>query len=53
LRRPWLPGFLDEIALVNLSLDGASVDLTLRREANNDVSLRVGRKRGDVHVSLV
>jgi glycogen debranching enzyme len=53
LRRPWLPDFLDEIALVNLSLNGASVDLTLRREKDNEVSLRVGRRSGDVRVGLV
>jgi len=52
LRRPWLPEFLDEIALVNLSLDGASVDLTLRREGD-EVSLCVGRRSGDVRVSIV
>jgi glycogen debranching enzyme len=52
-RRPWLPDFLHEITLVNLSLDGASADLTLRRESDNDVSLRVDRKTGDIRVSLV
>ena len=52
LRRPWLPEFLDEIAVVNLSLHGASVDLTLRRD-NGDVSLRVNRTAGDIRVSLV
>jgi glycogen debranching enzyme len=52
LRSPWLPDFLDEIALVNLSLNGAGVDLTLRRE-RDEVSLRVGRRSGDVRVSLV
>jgi glycogen debranching enzyme len=52
LRSPWLPDFLDEIALVNLSLNGASVDLTLRR-AGEEVSLCVGRRSGDVRVSLV
>jgi glycogen debranching enzyme len=52
LRRPWLPDFLDEIALVNLSLNGASVDLTLRREGD-EVSLCVGRQSGDVRVSIV
>jgi glycogen debranching enzyme len=52
LRRPWLPDFLDEIALVNLSLNDASVDLTLRREGD-EVSLCVGRRSGDVRVSIV
>jgi glycogen debranching enzyme len=52
LRRPWLPDFLDEIAIVNLSLGDASVDLTLRRE-KDDVSLCVGRRSGDVRVSIV
>jgi glycogen debranching enzyme len=53
LRGPWLPDFLHEITLVNLGLDDASVDLTLRRESDNDVSLRVDRKTGDIRVSLV
>jgi glycogen debranching enzyme len=53
LRRPWLPDFLDEISLVNLSLNGASVDLTLRREKDNKVSLQVGGKSGDIRVGLV
>jgi glycogen debranching enzyme len=53
LRSPCLPAFLDEIALVNLSLNDACVDLALRREANNDVSLRVSRTSGDIRVSLV
>jgi glycogen debranching enzyme len=52
LRRPWLPDFLDEINIVNLSLNNASVDLTLRRE-KDDVSLRVGRRSGDIRVALL
>jgi glycogen debranching enzyme len=52
LRNPWLPDFLDEIALVNLSLNEANVDLTLRRE-RDEVSLRVERRSGDIRVSLV
>jgi len=52
LRRPWLPDFLDEIGLVNLSLNEASVDLTLRRE-QDEVSLRVHRRSGDIRVSIV
>src|SRR5262249_19035777 len=49
LHRPWLPDFLDRIALVNLSLNGASVDLTLSRDRDS-VSLRVDRKSGDIRV---
>jgi glycogen debranching enzyme len=51
-RRPWLPEFLDEIALVDLALNEASVDVTLRREID-EVSLCVGRRSGDVRVSLL
>jgi glycogen debranching enzyme len=51
-RRPWLPDFLDEISLVNLALNEASVDVTLRRE-KDEVSLRVGRRSGDVRVILM
>jgi len=52
LRRPWLPDFLDEIALTNLSLGGSSVDLVLRRD-RDDVSLRLVRRSGDLRVGLV
>jgi glycogen debranching enzyme len=51
-RHPWLPDFLDEISLVNLALKEASVDVTLRRE-KDEVSLCVGRRSGDVRVSLL
>jgi len=51
-RRPWLPDFLDEISLVNLALNEASVDVTLRRE-KDEVSLCVDRRSGDVRVSLM
>jgi glycogen debranching enzyme len=53
LRRPSLPDFLDEVAIINLSLNDASVDLTLRRELDNEVSVRIGRKVGNIRVSLV
>jgi len=51
-RRPSLPDFLDEISLVNLPLKDASADVTLRRE-KDEVSLCVGRRSGDVRVSLL
>ena len=51
LRRPWLPDFLDRIALVNLSLNGASVDLTVVRE-KDEVALRVDRKSRDIRVGI-
>ena len=53
LRHPRLPEFLDEIALSNLTLGNASVDLVIRREIDNDVSVRVSRMSGSVRVSLL
>ena len=51
-RRPWLPDFLEKITLVNLALNEASVDVTLRRE-QDEVSLCIGRRSGNVRVSLL
>jgi glycogen debranching enzyme len=53
LRDPRLPAFLDEINLANLTLGDTSVDLVIRREIDNDVSVRVGRMSGSVRVSLL
>jgi glycogen debranching enzyme len=53
LRDPRLPAFLDEINLSNLTLGDTSVDLVIRREIDNDVSVRVGRMSGSVRVSLL
>ena len=53
LRDPRLPAFLDEIALSNLTLGHTSVDLIIRREIDNDVSVRVSRMSGSVRVSLL
>jgi len=53
LRHPRLPAFLDEIALSNLTVGEASVDLVIRREIDNDVSFRVSRMSGAVRVSLL
>jgi glycogen debranching enzyme len=53
LRHPRLPEFLDEIALSNLTVGDASVDLVIRREIDNDVSFRVSRMSGAVRVSLL
>jgi len=53
LRHPRLPEFLDEIALSNLTVGEASVDLVIRREIDNDVSFRVSRMSGAVRVSLL
>jgi glycogen debranching enzyme len=53
LRNPCLPSFLDEVALANLALNDGRVDLALRRESGNTVSLRVSRASGDIRVSMV
>jgi glycogen debranching enzyme len=53
LRDPRLPVFLDEIVLSNLTLGDTNVDLVIRREIDNDVSVRVSRMSGSVRVSLL
>jgi glycogen debranching enzyme len=52
LHNPRLPSFLDEVVLRNLQLKQASVDLKVRRHAN-DVSVEVLERRGQVQVSVV
>ena len=52
LRNPRLPDFLDEVRLSNLGLAGSSVDLELHRHGD-EVSIRVSRTRGEVHVTAV
>ena len=52
LRNPRLPAFLDEVTISNLGLAGSSVDLELHRHGD-EVSVRVSRSRGDVHVAAV
>ncbi|TMJ48832.1 MAG: amylo-alpha-1,6-glucosidase [Alphaproteobacteria bacterium] len=53
LRSPCLPPFLEEVAVSNLRLGDSSVDLTVHREPDGKVSLRVGRKSGNVQIGLV
>ena len=53
LRRPQLPAFLDAVALRNLQLGDASVDLSVRRETEGGVSLQITRSSGVVRVTLV
>ncbi|MCF2522406.1 amylo-alpha-1,6-glucosidase [Bradyrhizobium sp. G127] len=52
LRNPRLPAFLNEVILRNLQLGESSVDLRVRRQAD-DVSLEVLRTRGKIQVSIV
>jgi glycogen debranching enzyme len=52
LHNPRLPSFLDEVTLRNLRLDGASVDLRLRRH-KTAVSLDILRTSGKIQVSIV
>ncbi len=51
LRNPRLPSFLDEVVLRNLQLRQSSVDLKVRRHAN-DVSVEILERRGQVHLSI-
>lgn len=52
LRNPRLPTFLDEVTIRNLGLAGSSVDLELHRHGA-EVSVRVSRSQGEVHVAAV
>jgi glycogen debranching enzyme len=52
LRNPRLPSFLDEVVLRNLQLKQSSVDLKVRRHAN-EVSVEILERRGHVQVSIV
>jgi glycogen debranching enzyme len=52
LRNPRLPVFLDEVVLRNLQLKQSSVDLKVRRHAN-DVSVEILERRGQVQVAIV
>jgi glycogen debranching enzyme len=52
LRNPRLPSFLDEVVLRNLQLKQSTVDLKVRRHAN-EVSVEILERRGHVQVSIV
>jgi glycogen debranching enzyme len=52
LRNPSLPSFLEEIVLRDLQLNGASVDIKLRRHRSS-VSVEVVEQRGEVQVSAL
>jgi glycogen debranching enzyme len=52
LHNPRLPAFLDWVVLRNLRLRKSSVDLMIRRHAN-DVSVEILERRGRVQVSVV
>jgi len=52
LRNPRLPSFLDEVVLRNLQLKQSSVDLKVRRHAN-EVSVEILERRGQIQVSIV
>ena len=52
LRNPRLPSFLDEVILRNLQLKQSSVDLKVRRHAN-EVSVEILERRGQIQVSVV
>jgi glycogen debranching enzyme len=52
LHNPRLPSFLDELVLRNLQLKQSSVDLKVRRHAN-EVSVEILERRGQIQVSIV
>jgi glycogen debranching enzyme len=52
LINPRLPVFLDHVELRNLKLNQSSVDLRVHRH-DNEVSLEILRRRGQVQVSIV
>ena len=51
LDRPMLPHFLDQLALRNLSLNDATLSLTLRR-SGEQVSVETVDRHGDIQVTL-
>jgi glycogen debranching enzyme len=52
LRNPRLPAFLNEVTLRELRLGSSVIDLRIRRH-DDDVSMEVLRRRGEVQVSIV
>jgi glycogen debranching enzyme len=50
-RNPQLPKFLDEVAINNLALGDASVNLRLRRRGQN-TEVAVVSRRGDVTIKI-
>jgi glycogen debranching enzyme len=52
LLNPRLPSFLDELVLRNLQLKQSSVDLKVRRHAN-EVSVEILERRGRIQVAVV
>jgi glycogen debranching enzyme len=52
LHNPRLPSFLDQVVLRNLQLKHSSVDLKVRRHAN-DVSVEILERKGEMQVSVV
>ncbi|MPZ41124.1 MAG: amylo-alpha-1,6-glucosidase [Rhizobiales bacterium] len=52
LRNPRLPKFLEEVILRNLQVGGSSIDLKVRRHAD-DVSLEVLEARGKIQASVI
>jgi glycogen debranching enzyme len=52
LRNPWLPPFLDNVILRNLQVGGSSIDLKVRRHAD-EISLEVLRAHGKIQASVI
>jgi glycogen debranching enzyme len=52
LRNPRLPAFLDEVILRNLQVGGSSIDLKVRRHADQ-VSFEVLKMRGKIEASII
>ena len=52
LRNPRLPAFLDWVVLRDLRLGNSTIDLRIRRH-DEDISMEVLRRRGQIQVSLV
>jgi glycogen debranching enzyme len=48
---PQLPAYINWMHIKNLRFDGGSIDLVLRRHAN-DVGINVERKEGDIEVAI-
>ena len=52
-RNPKLPAFLDSVVLRGLKAGTGSVDLSVQRHGDDNISLRILERRGDIEVTAL
>ena len=52
-RNPKLPAFLDSVVLRGLKAGTGSVDLSVQRHGDDNISLRIQESRGDIEVTAL